>query len=169
MCSVDNIATCDGSNDPGELVWVEFKLDDRPSTLSEAIKEYLGLVAPRLPVASEEGETGVLPEENETDTSSATEPNGAIEEEEFVIHDSHLIEFIRSLRVKLDDISQREDDPDLYSEEERKLLETLTELLKPAMLVDGQHRVYGAHSLEMGIAFTVCALSNASWEEQVFQ
>lgn len=158
---LDNNEKLKGGNDPGELVWVEFKLDDSPPTLSEAIKKYLALVTPRLPATPEENEADNIPSVDQVEVVD--------DEEEFIIHDSHLLGFVRSLRAKLDDLCQQGDDPDLYSEEEKKLLETLTELLKPAMLVDGQHRVYGAHILEMDVAFTVCALSNVSWEEQVFQ
>jgi hypothetical protein len=47
----------------------------------------------------------------------------------------------------------------------------LLSLLKPAMIVDGQHRVNGAAdaSVREDIVFTVCALKDADWVEQVFQ
>ena len=146
-------------DDPGELVWVDFELEDIPSTISEAVEKYLALVTPRLPAFQGSETNGVL----------VAEASEVADEEEFIVHDSRLIEFADDLRKVLSDIRQRGDDPDLYSEEEIKLLETLTELLKPAMLVDGQHRVYGSHTLEMDIPFPVCALPNVSWEEQVFQ
>ncbi len=162
--SIENNESLAGTNDPGEIGLIKFELKENPSSLSEAIEQYLALVRPRLP---SEGE-------HELDNASAIESKNGIYEvkednDEFIIHDSHLVRFIRSLQVVLNDIDKRGDDPDLYSEEEQKLLETLTELLKPAMLVDGQHRVHGAHTLEADVAFTVCALSDASWEEQVFQ
>jgi hypothetical protein len=37
------------------------------------------------------------------------------------------------------------------------------------MLVDGQHRVFGAQRYDEDLSFTVCGLVDASWEEQVFQ
>ncbi len=53
---------------------------------------------------------------------------------------------------------------------EFKLRSTLVSLLRPAMIVDGQHRINGAvESDHEGIRFTVCALSSADWVEQVFQ
>lgn len=47
--------------------------------------------------------------------------------------------------------------------------EHLKELAKPATIIDGQHRVLGANSKEQNIPFTVCAILNCKWEEQVFQ
>jgi len=56
-----------------------------------------------------------------------------------------------------------------YSPEE-KIRSTLVSLLRPAMIVDGQHRVNGAAESEKdSIRFTVCAIADADWVEQVFQ
>ena len=53
---------------------------------------------------------------------------------------------------------------------EFKLKQTLVSLLRPAMIVDGQHRVTGAYnSNQSPIMFNVCAISDADWVEQVFQ
>ena len=46
----------------------------------------------------------------------------------------------------------------------------LLSLLRPAMIVDGQHRVWGAYNSDnQPIAFSVCAIKDADWIEQVFQ
>jgi len=47
--------------------------------------------------------------------------------------------------------------------------EHLKELAKPATIIDGQHRVLGAKTKELNIPFTVCAILDCKWEEQVFQ
>jgi hypothetical protein len=53
---------------------------------------------------------------------------------------------------------------------EEKLKYTLVSLLRPAMIVDGQHRVNGAdESDHEKVDFTVCAVQDADWVEQVFQ
>lgn len=53
---------------------------------------------------------------------------------------------------------------------EEKLKATLVSLLRPAMIVDGQHRVNGASESEKeGVIFTVCAIKDSDWVEQVFQ
>ena len=53
---------------------------------------------------------------------------------------------------------------------EQRLKQSLVSLLRPAMIVDGQHRVSGAYASSSGpIMFTVCAIKDANWIEQVFQ
>jgi hypothetical protein len=52
---------------------------------------------------------------------------------------------------------------------EQKLKSALISLLRPAMIVDGQHRVMGAYDVSDDIEFTVCAIRDADWVEQVSQ
>lgn len=54
---------------------------------------------------------------------------------------------------------------------EHELRALLVSLLRPAMIVDGQHRVFGAYESENSdsIVFSVNAIQDASWIEQVFQ
>jgi len=53
---------------------------------------------------------------------------------------------------------------------EQRLKQSLISLLRPAMIVDGQHRVAGAYQASTpAITFTVCAIKDADWVEQVFQ
>lgn len=53
----------------------------------------------------------------------------------------------------------------------QRLKRLLVSLLKPAMIVDGQHRTMGAAeaSTQEEVVFSVCALKDADWIEQVFQ
>ena len=58
----------------------------------------------------------------------------------------------------------------LLTTPEQRLKSLLVSLLRPATIVDGQHRVWGAyHSDESPILFSVCAIKDISWIEQVFQ
>jgi hypothetical protein len=53
---------------------------------------------------------------------------------------------------------------------EVKLKQTLVSLLRPAMIVDGQHRVNGAYNASTSpVSFNICAIVDADWVEQVFQ
>jgi len=45
----------------------------------------------------------------------------------------------------------------------------LRDLAKPATIIDGQHRVLGARACERGIPFSVIAILDCTWAEQVFQ
>ena len=53
--------------------------------------------------------------------------------------------------------------------DEASLRETLYSIVKPAMIVDGQHRVFGAATADEAILFSVTAIPDASWEESVYQ
>lgn len=53
--------------------------------------------------------------------------------------------------------------------EEGPLREILYSLLRPAIIVDGQHRVFGGASAEANMRFAVCALPSSSWAESVYQ
>ena len=45
----------------------------------------------------------------------------------------------------------------------------LKEMLKPGLIIDGQHRVFGAASLGRKHPFVICAICDSTWQEQVFQ
>jgi len=85
-----------------------------------------------------------------------------VEDTEISVHESQLNDFLRFL-LNRDALKEVEnEDPD-------KLRSMLSNLLKPATIVDGQHRTKGAANLERKIPFTVVGLVNTEWAEQVFQ
>lgn len=52
----------------------------------------------------------------------------------------------------------------------QKLLDSLYDLSKPALIVDGQHRVVGASQAHgPKVSFLICAMPDCSWAEQTFQ
>lgn len=53
--------------------------------------------------------------------------------------------------------------------EPEPLREILYSILKPAIIVDGQHRVFGGAQADESMAFSVCAIPNSSWAENVYQ
>jgi len=74
---------------------------------------------------------------------------------------SHLLHFYTEL------LAIKQGKVQLHDEE--KLREVLYSLLKPAVIVDGQHRVYGAAAFTESMRFAVNAIPDADWLEQVFQ
>jgi len=50
-----------------------------------------------------------------------------------------------------------------------ELREVLYSFLKPGIIVDGQHRVFGAATANEGLLLSVCAIPDASWAESVYQ
>lgn len=58
----------------------------------------------------------------------------------------------------------------LNADDAIQLLDALYELSKPALIVDGQHRVFGAaEAAGPPVNFLVCAVPDCSWQEQAFQ
>jgi hypothetical protein len=58
----------------------------------------------------------------------------------------------------------------LGTDQATRLVDALFELSKPALIVDGQHRVFGAAQARSGdVSFLVCAMPNCSWKDQAFQ
>lgn len=52
---------------------------------------------------------------------------------------------------------------------EKQLREVLYSIIKPAIIVDGQHRIFGAANIDQDLRLSVCALPAATWAESVFQ
>ncbi|WP_208866508.1 hypothetical protein [Mesorhizobium sanjuanii] len=53
--------------------------------------------------------------------------------------------------------------------EDGQLREILYSILKPAIIVDGQHRVFGGAAAEQNMLFAICAIPQSSWAESVYQ
>lgn len=68
-------------------------------------------------------------------------------------------------RSRLDELSRRLAD----SEWVRGNEDVVRDLAKPATVIDGQHRLLGARACERRIPFSVCAIIDCPWHEQVFQ
>jgi hypothetical protein len=48
-------------------------------------------------------------------------------------------------------------------------IEALKQMSRPATIIDGQHRIRGASRCERDIPFTMCAIYDCPWSEQIFQ
>ena len=69
---------------------------------------------------------------------------------------SSMLRTIRDKLVNRDDIN-------------KDFIDALRDNLKPALIIDGQHRLFGAAAVEENIPFLACALIRPDWKEQVFQ
>jgi hypothetical protein len=105
--------------------------------------------------------------ETESDQADevATEdtPDEDNQTEEVVEEDEEEIEIATSMLRKLRD---RLDHPEAL---EPELVEAFREMLKPGLVIDGQHRLFGAAEVEEDIPLLVCAMVEPEWREQVFQ
>jgi hypothetical protein len=164
-CTVEPLAAelatqLHSGQEPGELVWISFELEDMGSrTLQQLLEEFLDSARRRVA-----GEDQSNPDDTESRPPESVEPGS---ENEFVVHDSHLKAFVKWLEEALAAVRDGRALPGGVSENE--VQGTLEAMLSPAMLVDGQHRVFGGQMHGEATSFCVCALLNAPWEEQVFQ
>jgi hypothetical protein len=104
-------------------------------------------------VASDQSDAG-SGDEGDDESAETIGQEGDEEAEKVEIGTSML----KDLRAKLDD-----------PEQAMQLIDTLRDMLKPALIIDGQHRTFGAAKLEEGIPLLVCSLVKPDWKEQVFQ
>ncbi|MEX3639182.1 hypothetical protein [Paraburkholderia sp. BR14320] len=179
-----------------DLVQISFTVDDDETlTLDELRKKVALLLAPRVGVDSlvpagtngdvESGTSAAAEgEDGDADTQNADTEG---EEEldvgqsklrdfyEFISDDSKVLEWLGKETTRIDAVKAKgslnqEDKEFVAFTPEEKLKATLKSLLRPAMIVDGQHRVNGANESDKDeIVFTVCAIKDADWIEQVFQ
>lgn len=59
--------------------------------------------------------------------------------------------------------------PDLDDDEKVELLQSLEQLCRPGLVVDGQHRLYGAAHATNDVRLPVVAIPNSPWMEQIYQ
>lgn len=88
--------------------------------------------------------------------------DGLVEDPENEDYNDEEIELGRSL---LQNLLIKLDDPEWCKANEFDL----RDLAKPATIIDGQHRVLGAKACERNIPFSVIAIMDCTWAEQVFQ
>lgn len=95
--------------------------------------------------------------EEENDPEAEDEQELADDEEETSVELGQSM--LRELRECLDNEESVSDE----------IVDTLKEMLLPALVIDGQHRLFGAAKVEEDIPLLVCSLVNPDWKEQVFQ
>jgi hypothetical protein len=138
---------------------IEFELEDFESfqtlDLVRRVRDQFTAFVPPT-TGTEKDEEDSEKADEEIDDASDDEENGG----ELSIQSSHLGEFMDFL-----DNGYKE----AIVEDEDRLRKLLSNLLRPATIVDGQHRSQGAAFREEGIPFPVVGLIEGDWREQVFQ
>jgi hypothetical protein len=155
---------------PTGLCEISFELKDlSQETTGQLIDDAIELVRYRLgDAASIQIESDLtaavqvaIEAEAQDDASGTAEDTQVVDGDLADAPSSHLLHFYTELLALKEGKVQLED--------EEKLREVLYSLLKPAIIVDGQHRVYGAAAYTESMKFAVNAIPDADWLEQVFQ
>jgi hypothetical protein len=153
-----------GNQSEGQLVTIEVETPefDKLSTkelASMAARTLRGHLGSNIPsIAGDQEQQSASQEEAAEEDSEEEE----IPESLLNIEESHLQDFLEQLENP-DWIQQA------TNEDEENFRSMLSDLLKPATIVDGQHRTRGAARCEQLIPFAVVALIDAPWKEEVFQ
>jgi hypothetical protein len=138
----------------------KLKVDFDPNemTLEKSIEDIKKHIQLRLMESSaESGEE--LDDTDDTDDDIDIE---SVEDEDSEGEDNQEIELGRSL---LQDLMKKLDEKEWCDNNKEALLD----LSKPATVIDGQHRLKGAKKCEREIPFSIIAIFDCSWPEQVFQ
>ncbi|MBZ4418762.1 hypothetical protein [Myxococcus sp. RHSTA-1-4] len=170
-----------------DLVTLDISNPAENESLESLAKRAYAFISERIAKDIPPSEEEPSPEE-EPSSPSELDTEEALPEETSTIEDwgvdvgkSALKDFAKRLKDKqsldkfINDIANSIDDPAADTNElkqakaRERLTDVLLSLLKPAMIVDGQHRVWGAAESTQEVPFTVCALIDADWQEQVFQ
>jgi len=85
-----------------------------------------------------------------------------------VEHD-YVLEFALQLRQIESNVAWFRDQHKISDDEGRELIQALDAISRPAIVVDGQHRVWGASKSKKTVWLPVVAIPNASWSDQIYQ
>ena len=86
--------------------------------------------------------------------------------------------WIQEQETKYNELKEREAGGERLGKKEKEFIEyppkhvfktSLSHLLRPAMIIDGQHRIHGAVNAQNNTTFNVVALMDTDWVDQVFQ
>jgi hypothetical protein len=83
---------------------------------------------------------------------------------------NYVLESLCQIKWASDDAQEFIDDNHLELDDVSQLIESLEALCRPALIVDGQHRLFGAaYSSSPDIWLPVVAIPNSPWMEQIYQ
>ncbi len=136
---------------------IEINFDNSNQSLDEAITKIKNQIILRL---SETTHNIDPVDEDIDDTNDDASSNDDDDDDDNL--DSEEIELGRSLLLDLSEKLKDKNWCDLNRDD-------IIDLAKPCTVIDGQHRLKGSLKCERGIPFTIVAIYDCSWPEQVFQ
>ncbi len=160
----------EGQND--DIRSCTLSIEENPSTpLNEVVQQIRGQIETRLSTDQSATDTDLILDAAQIDDSDVEVDQDEDLVEEIVDADED--DFVESSaedelelgRSLLRDLLVKLEDPVWCEAHE----DDLRDLAKPATIIDGQHRIKGAELCERGIPFSVCAIYDCEWPEQVFQ
>jgi len=159
-----NIAPGDDLKPVGGKITISFPdlTKIKNEDLKKEIKnELLSRICKDDPEIPEDSSDGIELEKNNNDEPE--EPNSDAESDS----DRQTLDGMHESKIK--NIIKRLESLDPNAAITSSELSVLSDVLKPGLIIDGQHRIYGAAELARKHPFLICAVCDASWSEQVFQ
>jgi hypothetical protein len=157
---------------PAEPVLIEIDIPDNSAVATKtlAVRAASMLRASFKDLATSEEDDDSLQEDRDQTSELGNEENGnSGEDEEGDASEMPLSLGTSHLKTFLANLENPKWVEQMAQEDEVKLKTFLADILKPATIVDGQHRATGAAFLEKRIPFSVVGLVDAEWKEEVFQ
>ncbi|MEK8030986.1 hypothetical protein AACH06_09185 [Ideonella sp. DXS29W] len=137
------------------------ELDEDALLTDKVFEQALIYVKARLPQGTEDTQAQAADDDDDKDLDAIEDQDAEVDDEkdESSVHLGN--ETLSKMKALLEDKTN-------WTNE--KFRSAIIDYVKPAMLIDGQHRIAaGAKFGANGLPFMVCGLYDASWEEQVFQ
>lgn len=163
-----------GARDLGEQITVSVTVPDYSETsLEDLTKLALAKIESRLPPATvaqiqTDVETAAAKAIELQDKDSIDESFGITADEAIDIGAAEEVpdrSYLEDFYAQLLAYSQRQ----FPWSDIKQLREVLYSIVKPAIIVDGQHRIFGAANADVDMLLSVCALPESTWAESVFQ
>jgi hypothetical protein len=85
-----------------------------------------------------------------------------------ISHD-YVFEFALQLHQMVENAEKFLEINDISNQETKNLIEAMEAICRPAVVVDGQHRLWGAANASHDINLPVVAIPNCAWTDQIYQ
>jgi hypothetical protein len=85
------------------------------------------------------------------------------------VENDYVFEFAMQLQQMITDSARFFEENSVSDESKTEIIEAMEAILRPAIVVDGQHRLFGAANVSRDIVLPVVAIPHCPWTEQIYQ
>ena len=85
------------------------------------------------------------------------------------VDNDYVFEFALQLQQMIFDSGRFFDQNEIDAASQAQIIQSIEAVLRPAIVVDGQHRLSGAASVDDDVMLPVVAIPNCNWTEQIYQ
>ena len=85
------------------------------------------------------------------------------------INNNYIFEFCFQCMQMMEDSERFINDNNIVEDQLYDLIEAMAAISKPALVIDGQHRLFGAGNISNEVMLPVVAMNNCNWKEMIYQ